>query len=1592
MSARKYTYNINDEGNQAWKYRESNHVASADIISNETLKMTLVDGQEILASGKIGHFSATPGGSGNIFYSGGNVAIGPFQDPPTSLYVSSNSRAQLSVATYSNNPSGSKITIDNARGDSDNPQPVAINDISSLVFRNYQGTVFQNSSSIRSQLKGLNGEANLDFYVNGGTGEERAISVLSNKSIIMSGSGTDSGVTISDGLIEMRTANGSPAKIDLYCEVNNAHKITIAAPAHADFSGNVTFGLPGSNGSDGQALVTDGLGNTRWATASGISDADGDTKIQVEEGDNDEDKIRFDTNGSQRMIIDEAGNIGIGEENPVATLDVNGNIRAAEYGWGTVLPYFGSPRYKISELTDKLWNADIRFASDISNLKISSDGDLTQDEFDNLPFATDTTSWREPLKFIRGSNSQTEVGELSFDDSGDLPDVGLNTAYRVMIVEKGVGGAPDKFKVDLYRYYSYESAGGLPATHRATVMGRATNGVEITAGEIPIINDLNANNPIDYGVTMTFAKINGFEVGDTWWFSTRHLQNHKDLFNGAFAGGVELAHGEEHNFIIRWSETPGVSRAGMDYSAGKLYLVFHYIWTNFEEITVKGFYANGSKTNQIPYNDGYGEWTTLKTIASVDDPSNITYPVPGQAANNNPAIFEIDIPGDKINLQAIDVRIKVNELTQEQEVEHWNAMPAEARCRLSAITLYQERGSRTEFELPYFNKYDDKNTFYGSILHGDGSREYPSISFANKENSGLYFDPDEETANSVVIASGGNDAIAVDSSGDIVKLGQDVPAESEVLTWEGNKAVWSPIDEPASIKDSDGDTKIQVEEGDNDEDKIRFDTAGVERMIIDNLGSVGIGTDSPSEILHIASAGKAAIFVEADTNDSVETDTSYIKLSQDGGKVTSHLGFNSGNGKNPENEEYPGTLSNALLITNKNTVHDPAVQIGANNSVIATFKNGMVGIGKNNPSSMLDVNGEIAADSVIAGSVDVNGRLTFKELIFGAAQSYGGIAKYPIRELNDTLWRADIRSGHSIADTGSDRQIFYPKNNHGENVSTGTTQSILDKGADQVVPIIRDKALDDGPGPSDDIFIAETSWIDQDDHSLTVNSALPKVLFDGLWSNTQKLRPDFAHEFVINFMKHKNFSENGLSYGEGKFYIGFFGTAKNFAKIKLEAFYLQRGPGEIFINTGRWVECCDPITSPDDERNISISEYSCYFEMSISNASSEIRPIINQRNGEVMDATGARRRDYYLSALRVTVEAGSLPLGVDGDLVNFGGATGFAPQWLAEDNNTDWLETNMKRTSLNHRFGCWVADMAFLPTRRQEGFETSFFHKFEDMSTIPGGIYFGDGAAANPTVTFTSGDDYGIFYDSENSQMGLSGGGNEAITIDASGDVTKLGQDAPAQSEVLTWDGAKAVWSPNAALAQIEPQQIMIDFNVDTKPRSPDVSIVYPRNSGVGNIDGGSFTVQADIATQGNGAQVNFSRENDTTFETTLDQARNFFISGFVAHDSSLVRFQTITLPVHNWEGGIYVSIWRGTYTNLTNGNVVWNRVSLINVVNNEGNLEAGTISFDEDIIESNNSFNKGDLWSLIFWSDNVPTLPSSSKTWVTGNLFFEKN
>ena len=107
-------------------------------------------------------------------------------------------------------------------------------------------------------------------------------------------------------------------------------------------------------------------------------------------------------------------------------------------------------------------------------------------------------------------------------------------------------------------------------------------------------------------------------------------------------------------------------------------------------------------------------------------------------------------------------------------------------------------------------------------------------------------------------------------------------ATIEVMTF-----TQTDINTATILKDADEDTKVQVEES-ADEDIIRFDTAGTERMVINSTG-VGIGTSPVSE-LHIAS--NSPILTLQDTN-STEPLATYIDFLDSAGNEHGWIGYGS---------------------------------------------------------------------------------------------------------------------------------------------------------------------------------------------------------------------------------------------------------------------------------------------------------------------------------------------------------------------------------------------------------------------------------------------------------------------------------------------------------------------------------------------------------------------------------------------------------------------------------------------------------------------------------------------------------------------------
>ena len=209
---------------------------------------------------------------------------------------------------------------------------------------------------------------------------------------------------------------------------------------------------------------------------------------------------------------------------------------------------------------------------------------------------------------------------------------------------------------------------------------------------------------------------------------------------------------------------------------------------------------------------------------------------------------------------------------------------------------------------------------------------------------------------------------------------------------------YTPPLTPTTAADADGNTKVQVEES-ADENKIRFDTAGSERMVIDETGKVGIGTSSPASALEVSgTTTDVALTVVNDKSTALDnSETATLRLQCNQGTdsdfeivhdVFGHTTLYSNQPNSDTNAHIKFTDTPAVVI-NPNAM-DMDFQVASDSVSNMLYVNGgtdSVGIGTNSPSSRLEVQGGLTTTgSVLTLSTmettvvanDVLGRINFR--------------------------------------------------------------------------------------------------------------------------------------------------------------------------------------------------------------------------------------------------------------------------------------------------------------------------------------------------------------------------------------------------------------------------------------------------------------------------------------------------------------------------------------------------------------------------------------------------------------------------------------
>ena len=227
----------------------------------------------------------TTDGAGNLSFTSKTVDTTNLVDDTTpqlggDLDINGNAIVSTSNGNIAITPNGSgKVILDglsHPTADGSNGQFLKTNGAGVLSFASVTqatGNELENLSEDTSPQLG----GNLDINGNDIVSTSNAnIDILPNGSgvVNLDGNGSSGGVSVSDGLIDIRTGTGNVAKVKFYCESSNAHAQTLQAAPHSAASSAVLV-LPTASGT----LV--GTGDTGSVSNTMLGGSIADSKLST---------------------------------------------------------------------------------------------------------------------------------------------------------------------------------------------------------------------------------------------------------------------------------------------------------------------------------------------------------------------------------------------------------------------------------------------------------------------------------------------------------------------------------------------------------------------------------------------------------------------------------------------------------------------------------------------------------------------------------------------------------------------------------------------------------------------------------------------------------------------------------------------------------------------------------------------------------------------------------------------------------------------------------------------------------------------------------------------------------------------------------------------------------------------------------------------------------------------------------------------------------------------------------------------------------------------------------------------------------------
>jgi hypothetical protein len=222
-------------------------------------------------------------------------------------------------------------------------------------------------------------------------------------------------------------------------------------------------------------------------------------------------------------------------------------------------------------------------------------------------------------------------------------------------------------------------------------------------------------------------------------------------------------------------------------------------------------------------------------------------------------------------------------------------------------------------------------------------------------------------------------------------------------------------------------------------DQLAVSTGGTERMRLDSSGRLGIGTSSPSALLHVNSGGNTVALISSAFSNSVET---ALQIDTVGDSARANIYFSKS-----------GTNRGAIKFTHNATATSEVLgfNVAGGSDKLAITGSGNVGIGTTSPGSALEINAAAATSPFIAkintaeaARIDSSGRLLVGTSTSTSAPGWASVYTAQVAAnaqiAGTNLEKSSISLQNYQNNAESHPAVTFAKSNSG---TTGTFDSAL---------------------------------------------------------------------------------------------------------------------------------------------------------------------------------------------------------------------------------------------------------------------------------------------------------------------------------------------------------------------------------------------------------------------------------------------------------------------------------------------------------------------------------------------------------------------